>query len=165
MRKIYLLILAVAFTVSALAASPFPPWLQKYIDQIPNKNGRDVQRVARATFDIASTGGAAGTYNLGVSLPKGAIITRSWYYVATAFTDAGDGTVAISCEDANNIVTAVDITGKALDSVNEGESTGAASAFKKSIAAGCNITATVAGSSIVSTGKANIYVEFVAQDS
>lgn len=165
MRKLFGLVgLLMLVAVAAFAAeSPFPLWLQKYIDQPVNKNGKNVQRVARAVYDVSVHGGTIAAHPLGVFLPKKSIITRSYFYTDTQFTDGGAGTVALSCEDANNIKTATDITGNAAGSFVEGASTGAASAFVGSIAEGCEITATVAGAA-QSTGKLTLFVEYVNQD-
>jgi hypothetical protein len=82
---------------------------------------------------------------LSVQLPAKAVIVRSYFKIITQFVDSGSGTVALSCEDANNIKTATDITGSSANAFVEGESTGAASAFVRGISAACNITASVGG--------------------
>jgi hypothetical protein len=123
-------------------------------------------KVAKATFDFADGDLAVGAHGLGVSLPAKAIIIRSWIRIDTQLVDTGTCTVAISCEDANNIKTATDITGSAAGAMIEGESTGAASAFKSSIAAACEITATVAdgGSCVPSAGKGSVFVMYVVHN-
>ena len=126
-------------------------------------DGLHLKRIARATYDVAVNLGTVAAHGLGVSLPANAIIVRSWFYVVTQFVDAGSGTVAISCEDANNIKTATDITGSAAGAIVEGESTGAASAFKASIAAACEITATVA-TAAQTAGKLIVFVEYVVAE-
>lgn len=125
--------------------------------------GISAQRVARFNYNTATDGGSIGAHTLGVSLPAKAIITRSFFVVDTQFSDTGSGTVALSCEDANNIKTATDITGSSAGAIVEGESTGAASAFKSSIASACEITATVAGS-VQATGKLTGWVTYVVAD-
>ena len=128
---------------------------------VPTTDGLKAHRMARATYDCA-TDCSIGAHTLGVTLPAKAIITRSFIQVNTQFEDTGTCTIAISCEDANNIKTATDFGGVAA-SIVEGESTGAASAFKASINAACLITATTVDSSscVVSTGKMTIFVEYV----
>lgn len=148
-------------SVALAASTPFPPWLQKFFDMAPVQNGIGVQRTARAVYDVAVHGGSVGDHGLGVFLPAKAVITRSYLRIDTSFTDVGSATVALSCEDANNIKTATDFTG--LSGLVEGESTGAASAFKQSIANKCEITATVAGG-LQSTGKATVWVDYVAHN-
>jgi hypothetical protein len=125
-------------------------------------DGLHTKRIARATLNCAASGCSVGAHTLGVTLPAKSLITRSYINVVTQLTDTGTCTVAIHCEDANNIKTATDITGTAANGWIEGESTGAASAFKGSIAAACLITATVAdgGSCAPLTGKAIVFVEY-----
>lgn len=125
-----------------------------------NAEGLHIKRIARVTYDVAADGGTIAAHALGVSLPANAVITRSWLYIVTQFADAGSGTVALSCEDANNIKTATDITGSAAGAFIEGQSTGAASAFVGSIAAACEVTATVAGAA-QSAGKLIAFIEYV----
>ncbi len=129
---------------------------------VTNASGLHSQRVARATLNCAASGCSVGAHGLGVSLPAKTLITRSYINVVTQFTDSGTCTVAISCEDANNIKTATDITGTAANGWIEGQSTGAASAFIGNIAATCEITATIAdgGSCVPANGKAIIFVEY-----
>lgn len=133
-------------------------------DLIPQTaDGLHAQRVARATFTFADGDLAVGAHGLGVTLPAKAIITRSYIHVTTQLVDSGTCTLAISCEDANNIKTATDITGSAADALIEGQSTGAISAAVKAIAAACEITATVAdgGSCVPSAGAGVVFVEYV----
>ncbi len=129
-------------------------------------NGLHAHRTARATLNCAASGCSVGAHLLGVSLPAKALITRSYIYVKTQFTDTGTCTVAVSCEDANNIKTATDITGTAAAGFIEGQSTGAASAFVAGIASTCEITATIAdgGSCVPANGYANIFVEYQVID-
>jgi hypothetical protein len=70
-------------------------------------------QVARFTFDPSLTAGmrTIAAHGLGVSLPAKAIILDGVIDVVTTFTSAGAdaGTIAISVEGANDIVTAVAI--------------------------------------------------------
>ncbi len=129
---------------------------------VQSADGLHAKRIARATLNCAASGCSVGAHSLGVSLPAKALITRSYIYVVTQLSDTGTCTVAISCEDANNIKTATDITGTAAGGLIEGQSTGAASTFVGSIAATCAITATVAdgGSCVPVAGKAIVFVEY-----
>ena len=129
-------------------------------------DGLSFTRLARASFSFADGDLDVGAHGLGVSLPAKAIITRSYIRVGTQLADKGTCTLAISCEDANNIKTATDITGSSGGAFIEGESTGAASAFKASIAATCEITATVAdgGSCVPSAGTGTVFVEYAVHD-
>lgn len=129
--------------------------------------GLGAKRIAKVKIDCTVSGACdVGAHGLGVTLPASSIITRSWLEIAAQFTDTGSCSVAVSCEDANNIKTATDLSGSAAAALIEGESTGAASAFKTGIAAACEITNTVAtfGATTCSTnaaGKANVWVEYV----
>ncbi len=120
-------------------------------------------KIARFTYDVSANGGSVAPHTLGASLPAGAVIIRSYFKIITQFVDSGSGTVALSCEDANNIKTATDITGSSADAFVEGASTGAASAFVRGIAAACNITATVAGVAQTS-GKLIGWVHYVVEN-
>ena len=122
--------------------------------------GLGLRRVAVVDFDCAVDTCTQGAKNLGVALPAKAIITRSFLRIETQFVDAGAGTVALHCEDANNILSAADITGFAVGSFNEGASTGSAATMVGSIAAACNITATVATAD-QSAGKLRLWVEYL----
>lgn len=130
--------------------------------KVISADGLHSHRIARATWDFATDGGAISAIPnaAGVTLPAKALITRSWIYVTTQIVDAGSGTMAISCEDANNIKTATDLTGTAAGGFIEGASTGAISAAVGSIAAACVITFTIAGAA-ATAGKITVFVEYV----
>lgn len=126
-------------------------------------DGLAAARVARATYDVAVDGGTVAAHPLGVTLPAKSIIKQAWFYTSTQFVDAGSGTVALHCEDANNIYTATDITGNTAGTIVAGAATGAAANMVKGIANACEITATVAGAE-QSAGKLILYVEYVVHD-
>jgi hypothetical protein len=67
-------------------------------------------RVAKATYDFATHGGATGNaLGLGVSIPSGAIVTRVIGSANTAFTSDGSATVAINVGSTEvNAATAFD---------------------------------------------------------
>lgn len=131
-----------------------------------SSDGNYALKVAKASYSFDDGDLAVGAHGLGVSLPAKAVIIRSWIHVTLQQVDTGTCTMAFSCEDANNIKTATDLSGSAADALVEGESTGAASAFKKSIAATCEITLTVAdgGSCVPSAGSGQVFVEYVTQN-
>jgi hypothetical protein len=129
-------------------------------------DGIQAKRIARATFDPSANAGerTIGAHTLGVTIPDKAIITRVWYQVKTTFTSAGAdaGTIAISAEGANDIVSAVAISdgGNPWDAgYHEAIQTGAASAFIGTTAARL-LTATVAGQALTA-GKLVLFVEYV----
>lgn len=132
----------------------------KSADKAPSSDGLDAVRLARATYDVAVASGAVGAHPLGVSLPAKAIIKQAWLNIKTQFTDNGAGTVAFHCEDANNIITAQDITGLAAGTNHPGAASGPAGSMVGSIAAECEITATVATTE-QTAGKGIVFVEYV----
>lgn len=163
---IFLVFSAVAFTAPA-------PYHQKDVDIIDNKvvdladgagiignssgkaiagagNGQEgiqLFRVARFEYDITGgDSGAIGAHGLGVKLPANALLIRSFFRVDTVFSDSGAGTVALSCEDANNIYSAADITGISTGVLTTGIHDGFddITTVGSAIAAECEITATVA---------------------
>ncbi len=149
------------------ADSPFPPWVSQLTAQeLPTgsngQTGQFIKKQARFIYDVAAHGGSVGARTLGVFLPGSAVVTRSYLQVLTPFTSgaSGGGTVALSCEDANNIKTATDLSGSSVNAFVEGQSTGATSAFVRDIAAPCNITATVA-STAQTAGKLVGWIDFI----
>lgn len=121
------------------------------------------KKVVRATYDFAVDGGAISTIDLGEDLPANALITQSYIYVVTQLTDGGSGTIAIQCEDANNIKTATDITGTSAGGFVAGESTGVAGDMVGGIAAACDIELVIAGAALTA-GKFIVYVEYVVAE-
>jgi hypothetical protein len=176
MKAVAVLVLMSLFTSFAFATqSPYMPeedvrfsaveTRATALEALPSNKSPDVVgignlRIARFTYDVATNLGTIAAHGLGVSLPAKAIIIRSFFQIDTQFVDGGAGTVALSCEDANNIKTATDITGSSVGAFVEGASTGAASAFVGSIAASCEITATVAGAA-QTAGKLTGWVMYV----
>jgi hypothetical protein len=114
-------------------------------------------------YSVASNTGSTGAHSLGVALPASAIIVRSYFEITEQFASAsGAGAIALHCETANNIFSAADIEADAAGTMKEGESTGAASAFKK-ITSECNITATNSVEA-ATAGALNGWVEYVISD-
>lgn len=126
---------------------------------VPTADGNNAGRMIRAVYDVAVDLGTIGAHLLGVSLPANSIITRSWFFTVTQFVDAGSGTVALSCEDADNILAAVDITGIAIGAKTTGVQDDAIANFTGSIAASCELTATVAVAD-QTAGKLILFVEY-----
>ena len=126
-------------------------------------DGNNQLRTARATYDVGVDLGTVAAHGLGVYLPANAIIIRSYFYIVEQFVDAGSGTVALHCEDANNIYSAADITGMLVGSVTDGIQDGTTANFTGSISASCEITATVAGSA-QTAGKFITFVEYIVAE-
>lgn len=184
---LFIVTLLLSLTAYTQFVSPLPPWLATLYGDISISSSGNVtiddeavveadledqdgeglyaQRVARFIYDVAADGGATGARSLGVQLPANAVITRSYFKIITAFTSgaSGGGTVALSCEDANNIKTATDLSSSSKNAFLEGQSTGASSAFVRGIAAACNITATVASTN-QTAGKLVGWVEYMIEE-
>lgn len=77
-----------------------------------------VAKIAQAIFDTAVSDSAGvsnktiAAHGLGVFLPIGAVITRSWYQVKTSFDDGAskNATIALSVSAANDLVSAIAIS-------------------------------------------------------
>lgn len=130
-------------------------------------DGIHTLQVAMATFD--PTGDATmrtiAAHSLSVQLPIHSTVVGGWYDVNTAFTSAGGnaGTVAISIESANDILTATAVSDAILGTIgrkaivpkaNTPESTSV------KCTAARNITATVAGQALTA-GKLTVYLYFI----
>lgn len=167
-----------SMALAEVRGSPFAPHVDQRFDEVEDAvdalealpsntsytaEGISNLRVARFNYSVATDGGTIASRGLGVTLPAKAVIVRSYLRIDTQFVDGGSGTVALSCEDANNIKTATDITGSSAGAFIEGQSTGASSAFISSIGAACEITATVAGAA-QTDGKLTGWVEYVVHD-
>lgn len=128
-------------------------------------DGAHVMQVAMATFDPSADASKRpiGTYGLGVILPVHAIVYGGFYDVNTAFTSAGAnaGTVALSLEAANDLVTATAVSNaifgtigrKAVVPVSTAASTVKATTAKE-------LTIAVAGQ-VLLTGKLTVYVTYI----
>lgn len=67
---------------------------------------------ARGRYDFAVDGGAVGSIDISTaSIPAGSIILGGFAEVDTAVTSGGSGTLAISVEAANDIITAAAVSG------------------------------------------------------
>ena len=138
--------------------SPFVPKVITKLDAVKER------RMAKAVLDCSASGACAiGAHSLGVQLPANALLTQSYYYSVVQPVSAGSGTIALSCEDANNILTAANLTSKTVGSISAGNQTGVASTMTAGISSACNITATVA-SSDYTAGKLDVYVEYVVHE-
>lgn len=166
-----LLAVTAVFSIAAIRGAPFMPEVDQRFDTLERLtspqdyavDGLLAKRVARATYEVAVDGGGVGTHAMGVTLPAKAIITRSFMQFGAAFSDNGSGTVAIHCEDANNILSAADLTVHPTAGLLDGVSTGASAAMRTNIAADCPIIATVATTAQL-TGKITAWIEYVVAD-
>lgn len=161
MKKYLIGLAAILLITTAVyaAKSPFPPWLQQYINA-NYENGRNVKRVAKAVFDTANGATAGTAYNLGVSLPANALVTQAYMYFNTQFVDSGVGAISFECEDSQNLFAYADLTSYAAGSKLTMIPTGSAATMVAAIANGCNITANVRDVT-PSAGKVTLFVEYV----
>lgn len=150
--------------VTAIGASKVTEAMLK----VPSTVGLGVRRVAYCVFDPSAVAGdrTVAAHALAATIPDNAFVTGIWYWVETTFTSATDaGTVAISVEAANDVVTAIaisdgsnpwDSTAKPVEGTTKIETT---STWLYTTAARA-ITATVAVEALL-LGKAHIWAEYV----
>lgn len=121
--------------------------------------GLNFGRLAIFDYDFAVDGGAIGTIATGVSLPIKAVIEKCFFRVETQLVDAGAGTLAVQCEDANNILSAADQTGVASGAFLASAVTGTAANMVDDIAAACDISFVIGGAAL-SAGKIRGYCRY-----
>ncbi len=127
-------------------------------------DGLQPLRQARATINCATAANCVvGAHSLGVALPAKALIIQSFYYSVVQPVSGGSGSIAVHCEDANNIITAANLTSKTVGTITTGVETGAASDMLAAIASPCNITATMT-SADYTAGQLNVFVNYVVTD-
>lgn len=123
--------------------------------------------VARFTFDPSATAGmrTVAPHDLGVTLPAHAIVMGGFVDVNTAFTseNANNGTIAISVEGANDIITAGAVSGEPYVAIGRKAivpkaNTPETTAVKTTVARA--ITATV-GTSALTAGKLTGFLYYV----
>ena len=79
------------------------------VSKLPSRGGWKKGK-GRCVF-TATGGKAIAAHGLGLTIPKGASITRCVYKVLTTFTSSSDaGTIALHCVAANDIVSAAAIS-------------------------------------------------------
>lgn len=129
-----------------------------------NSDGNNNCHTARFTWDFSEHGGAVGVASLGITLPAKALIRQNFFHSATTPVSAGAGTVAFSCEDANNLFSAAAITGWTAGTFQAGvASDGAVGNMIDDIAAECEIVATIA-SAAYTAGKVNGFIDYCVAD-
>lgn len=139
------------------------------IAPIGTVNGLGNLRVARFTYDTAGNDSAGvsnktvAAHGVGVTLPIHAIVVGGFVDVNTAFTSGGSGTLAISIEGANDIISAAAVSGAPYSTIgrkaivpkaNTPESTSV------KCTAAREITCTVATAALTA-GKLTGYIYFV----
>ena len=130
---------------------------------------RGLKRLVKASWnatlnDQGSSTVDSGLHSLGITLPANSLVTQSWFYTQVQGVDAGTtsgaATLAIQCEDANNIYSANDISGISVGTITAGANTGTAGNMVAAIAADCNVSVQIAGDNW-SAGADIIFIEYV----
>lgn len=136
-------------------------------DQLGTADGLGALRVARATFDPSANTAqrTVAAHDLGVTLPDDALVVGGFVEVLTTFTSANDsGTIALSINSANDLVTATAISagGNIWDAGRQAivpkANTPESTAIK--LTANRAITATV-GTQALTAGKAIVFLYYV----
>jgi hypothetical protein len=128
--------------------------------------GYSFMATAKATYTPATLGGTGTTdYALGVSIPPNSAIVNSFYrVVGHKIVSANDNTIAVKCEAANDIITAVDMTDIATGAIRQG-SVVMGSTAANVVTDGCELTVTIgAGASGVTAGELDIFVQYVSSE-
>ncbi len=121
-----------------------------------------VERIAVISYDPSATAGlrTVAPHASGFIIPANAIITQSWFFIKTAITStSNDGTIAISCNSANDIFSAADIDGSSAGTITPGVEIGTAGSMLK-VTTACDVTFTVAVHALL-TGRIDLYVRYV----
>ena len=112
-------------------------------------------------YDVARDGGAVGSISSKATLPMGAIITKSYLDIVTAFVSAGGtGTIAVSSAASDDVLAPVDadtLSGQ-VDGLQDGA---AANMLKMTVD---TIPTVDGGTEALTAGKANIYLEWVQSE-
>ena len=101
----------------------------------------------------------------GPKLPANSKIVDGFIYFKNQFVDNGSGTIALFCEDANNIFTAADVAGHAAGSVialNQNTDI----LYKNSFinitnAEPCQVNAVVGGTAVTTGGSLILFIDVV----
>jgi hypothetical protein len=124
--------------------------------------GYSYQRIVKATYDASVDGGSENTdYALGITIPSGHIITEVSYRPTLTIVSASNNTIALKCEAANDLITAVDMTAFATTGASNyryGQLTPSGTASV--LTDGCELTLRVgSGSTGITAGKLDIFLK------
>lgn len=175
MKKVGFIFLLLVTAISANAAilgTPYPPAVDKRFDAIEQGNvllqgsypagaadGHYVRQLAQATYDFAKQTGAIGVYDLGIKIPKNAIVEKAWLWSLTQPTTSASGTLAWLCGSfpefkAATAAASYAAAGAAIDGIETGSA-----ANMSAVSADCNIKAQIATGALTA-GKVTLYVEY-----
>lgn len=178
MKKYFLVALLALSAISAHAdiqGAPFIPEIDARFNALEQGNhilnnvypmgsadGHWVQQEAQATYDFAKYTGAVAGYDLGVAIPAGAIVTRSFLYSITQPTTSASGTLGFYCNNASNpefkLQTAA-ASYPAAGALAEGIQTGTA-ANMSVIATKCDVHAKIVTGALTA-GKVTLFINYV----
>lgn len=190
------LILALLISTNAFAdrkGSPFHPHDDKRFDAIEDQLEETseaaslARKQARFVYDVSVDGGAStAEIPLGVTIPAGAVLTKAYLYINTAFTDSGTGSLAIECGGTRDILGYTDITAQTINTlliggyedsqtnipslgvlIPETGSVTAVTTAVNSVTTACEITAIVRGDSgyvPLTGGKLTGIIEYFNKD-
>ncbi len=127
-------------------------------------SGLHVPRVARIIWDPTGVAGdrTVANHASGVTIPANAVIRQVWFYTKTSLVSASNnGTIAVQCNNANDIFSAADIdaTTGVAGQIGTGVPIGTAATMLKVVAA-CDITFVV-GTNAFTGGKMDWFIEYV----
>lgn len=135
--------------------------------EAPSAKGLYVPRVARVTWDPSGVSGdrTVAAHTSGVTIPANAVIRQVWFYTKTSLVSASNnGTIAVSCNSANDIFSAADIdaTTGVAGQIGSGVETGTAANMLK-VSTACDVTFTVAVNAFTA-GKMDWFIEYVVAE-
>lgn len=106
-----LLLLVNVNAFAAIKGAPFIPEEDQRFDVLENDSINQAaiaRKYAKAVYDVSIQGGGSTAHSLGTILPAGAVISRIYAYVNTAFTKAGGGagvaSLALQCSGTRNLI-------------------------------------------------------------
>lgn len=125
-------------------------------------DGHWVQQEAQATYDFAKNTGGIANYDLGVPIPAGAIVTRSYLYSITKPTTSASGTLSFYCSNSANPEFKLPLAAASYPSAGalaEGIQTGTA-ANMSVISSKCDVHAGIATGALTA-GKVTLFLNYV----
>lgn len=134
--------------------------------------GTHLKRVARAEYDAGKTTlGQVGTYDLGVTLPDRALVTRSWYEIIRQFASSSSAArLNIGCNGPSTIVPISNPNGSSIGVIANGRQAGVGANVNSDFykvtgggGVGCMLQANTAITPFTA-GKLVLFVEYVVTE-
>jgi len=184
MRGLLGILLLVLITCTAYGApTPFAPHIEDRFNVIEDANGITegeflpkvraglmTERIAMFTWDYTLEPGSAGPtateYSTGVSIPADSLVIEAMYRIPSTIVSASDNTIAVKCESANDIISAIDMTDTATSVVIMGAAVSATVAGSSLTGAfysnGCELVLTIGtGSSTITAGSLDVFIKYL----